>query len=273
MSSTRRTDWQTLALLAAMYGLLIGNFAIYRASPLPLVVHVLVASLAIHLAFTIWHEAAHNNVSPRRWLNDAAGVLGIFPYMAPFHYEKWIHLQHHVLLNRPDDPNFNYIDGPFWQLPLRYLRVLRYVVEKSKQDPRGLRERRIDRASVLAVLSLYAVAAWQGALVDLLLLWFVPFVLSKILMDWYINYLPHVGLPPHRFQGTRIVDVPWLTLALVGHNYHAIHHLWPSIPWHRYRATFTEKRDYLDDNGVPIEHGVFRRRFVRAPGAADSLSR
>jgi fatty acid desaturase len=72
-------------------------------------------------------------------------------------------------------------------------------------------------------------------------------------MDWYVNYLPHAGLPPHRFHGTRIIDVRWLTFALLSHNYHAIHHLWPAIPWHRYRATFTQKLDYLREHGVPIE--------------------
>ena len=262
MPPPRRTDWLTLALMAAMLALLVGNFALYRRAPLPLAIHILAATAAIHLAFTVWHEAAHSNLSPRRWLNDLVGVVGIFPYMGPFYFEKWIHLQHHARLNRPDDPNVSYVDGPFWQLPFRYLRVLRYAVEKSREDPRTAREKRIDRASVLTVLALYGIAAWQGALLDLVLLWFVPFVLSKILMDWYINYLPHVGLPPHRFRGTRIVDVPWLTVALLGHNYHAIHHLWPSIPWHRYRATFSEKRAYLDENGVPIEHRVIRRRFA-----------
>ena len=55
-------------------------------------------------------------------------------------------------------------------------------------------------------------------------------------MDWYINWLPHAGLPPDRYRGTRIVDVAWLTPLVLGHNYHAIHHLWPNLPWHRYRA-------------------------------------
>jgi fatty acid desaturase len=252
----------TLGLLAAMYALLIGNFTLYRLAPLPLVIHMLAATAAIHLSFTIWHEATHGNVSPRRWWNDLVGVIGIFPYMGPFYFEKWIHLKHHALLNRVDDPNFNYVDGPFWQLPIRYLRVLRYAADKFREYPRRLREKRIDRASALAVPAIYGVAAWQGAFVDLVLLWFVPMIVSKILMDWYINYLPHVGLPPHRFRGTRIVDVRWLTVALVGHNYHAIHHLWPSISWHRYRATFLEKRAYLDENAVPIEHRVIRRRFA-----------
>jgi beta-carotene hydroxylase len=75
-------------------------------------------------------------------------------------------------------------------------------------------------------------------------------------MDWYINYLPHVGLPAGRFRGTRIIDVPWLTPLVMGHNYHAIHHLWPALPWHRYRGVFVEEKAYLRERGVPIEHRV-----------------
>jgi len=93
-----------------------------------------------------------------------------------------------------------------------------------------------------------------------LLLWFVPVVIAKVVMDWYINYLPHVGLPADRYQGTRIIDVSWLTPLVLVHNYHAIHHLWPTIPWHRYRAVFKRKLGYLQEHGVPIEHGVFQRR-------------
>jgi fatty acid desaturase len=98
-------------------------------------------------------------------------------------------------------------------------------------------------------------------------------VASKLIMDWYINYLPHVGLPPHRFRGTRIIDVPWLTVVLLGHTHHAIHHLWPAIPWHRYRATFEQKRDYLREHEIPIETRINAARFDAAEFARpDSLS-
>ena len=81
-------------------------------------------------------------------------------------------------------------------------------------------------------------------------------------MDWYINYLPHVGLPPDRFLGTRIIYVHWLTPWVLCHNYHAIHHLWPTIPWHRYTDRFESKLDYLKEHRVPIEtHLVGGRTF------------
>jgi fatty acid desaturase len=262
-----------LALLAAMYGALIGNFALYQYAPLPLLVHVMISALAIHLAFTVWHEGVHHTVSRRRFVNDATGILGVLPYMAPFYVEKWFHLQHHALLNRRDDPNYIYTDGPFWTLPLRYPRVLRFARARMVDDPRTSAQRFSDRAGVGVVIGIYALAWTHGVFFDLVALWFAPVVIGKVVMDWYINYLPHVGLPPHRFHGTRIIDTPWLTVALLGHNYHAIHHLWPSIPWHRYRATFVQKLDYLREHGVPIETRLrFSRPDVHELDEPDSLA-
>ena len=264
MPPSRRTDWPTLSLLAAMYAVLVGNFTLYWSSPLPLVLHVLISTAAIHLAFTVWHEGVHQTVSRKRRVNDAVGILGVFPYMAPFYVEKWFHLQHHALLNRRDDPNFIYVDGPFWQIPFRYLRILRFARRRMRDDSRTRHQKIADAISASVVVCLYGAALWRGVFLDLILLWLVPVVASKLIMDWYINYLPHAGLPPDRFRGTRIVDVPWLTVVLLGHTHHAIHHLWPAIPWHRYLATFEQKRDYLREHGVPIETRVRAARLDAA---------
>jgi len=262
-----KPDWPTLLLLAAMYALLIGNFVMYHAAPMPLLVHVLVGAVAIHLAFTIWHEAVHRNVFRAAWANHVVGALGMFPYMTPYFMQKWIHLQHHARLNEPGDPNLIYASGSFWALPLRYPRALGYARKLLESDPREAWERRADWIFVLAVASLYAAAAWAGVFWAALLLWALPVAIAKLVMDGYINYLPHTGLPPHRYHGTRILDVAWFTPLVLGHNYHAIHHLWPTIPWHAYRTVFRDKLPELRRHGVPIEHRVFGPRSEPGPSA------
>ncbi len=253
MASSRSTDRLTVALVVLMYALMVGNFFWYQASALPWFVHVVIGVIGIHLSFTTWHEAVHKNISDKRWICDLVGFLGIFPYMAPFYIEKWFHLQHHAGLNGPDDPNKIYTDGPFWQIGFRYFKILSFARERLSKDPRTRGEKTLDSLPPLVILSLYAAAWHWGAFLDLVLLWFVPLVISKVFMDWYINYLPHVGLPPNRFRGTRIIDLAWFTPLVLGHNYHAIHHLWPDTPWHRYAAVFRQKRAYLEEHGVPIE--------------------
>jgi fatty acid desaturase len=256
----QKPDWPTVAVLAAMYALLVGNALLYWTSPLPLVVHILAAAVAIHLAFTIWHEAAHGNVSRSARVNDVVGIIGMLPYMTPYFMQKYVHLQHHDHLNERGDPNLIYLDGSFWTLPLRYPRALAYAKRVVQDDPRSRGERISDAAFLAVVAGAYVFAWRRGLLLDVVLLWLVPLVLAKLAMDWYINYLPHIGLPADRFRGTRIVDVWWLTPLVLVHNYHAIHHLWPTIPWHRYRMIFRRKLEYLRQHDVPIEHRVFQHR-------------
>jgi fatty acid desaturase len=256
-----RTDWPTLALLLSMYVLFLGNVALYVWWRLPWPVHIAIAVVAIHMAFTIWHEAVHGTVSRKPWVNDVVGVLGMLPYMTPYFMQKWIHLEHHRKLNHAEDPNYIYTDGRFLTIPLRYLRALGYAKKLLKVDPRTKAQRISDLTGLGFVAAVHLIALWQGVLFEALLLWFVPVVIAKVIMDWYVNYLPHVGLPPDRFRGTRVIDVGWFTPLVLGHNYHAVHHLWPPVPWHRYRAVFRNKLDYLKSNGVPIERTVFGDRY------------
>lgn len=270
MAETRKPDPWTLLALAAMYALLLGNFALYWSAPLPLVVHVGLSALAIHVSFTVWHEAVHRNAARSLWANNAIGILGMFPYMTPYFMQKWVHLQHHARLNEPEDPNLVYARGPFWSLPARYPAALGYARKLLDRDPRRRWERVSDALSIAAVAAVFLLAFRAGVFWDVVLLWLVPLAIAKLVMDWYINWLPHVGLPPHRFLGTRVVDVPWLTPLVFQHNYHAVHHLWPTIPWHAYHAAFRDKADYLRSHGVPIEHRVFGRRY--RPGGSGDVS-
>jgi fatty acid desaturase len=168
-----------------------------------------------------------------------------------------VHLEHHRMLNLPDDPNYIYTDGPLLLLPFRYPRALAYGKKLLKTDPRTPGEKQSDLLTTALVGSIYLGALLTGHAVDVLVLWFVPVVVAKLVMDWYINYLPHRGLPPDRFLGTRIIAVGWFTPLVLNHNYHAIHHLWPTVPWHRYRQIYRKKLEYLKRHGVPIEHRVF----------------
>ena len=256
-----RIDLRTVSLLGAQWALLAGNFVLYAAHALPLWAHMAITLVAIHLAFTIWHEASHGTIANRRWLNDAAGILGMLPYTTPYFMQRHIHLEHHKHLNEEGrDPNLIYAGGPFWQLPFRYFSTIGYAKSVLDKDPRSTAMRRSDYFFLFLVAAAYGFALWQGFLLDLLLIWFLPLVAAKLILDAYVNYLPHVGLPADRFQGTRILDVGWLTPLVLAHNYHAVHHLWPTIPWHRYLSRFKEKFDYLEEKGVPVERRLFGPR-------------
>ncbi len=260
-----KLDLWTLVLLVAQWALFIGNIGVAILQPGELWMHVLVGIVPIHFAFTIWHEAAHGTVSNRRWVNHVVGVLGMLPYMTPYFIQRHVHLDHHRHLNEPgQDPNEVYAGGPLWELPLRYWRLVSAARKAVADDPRTSAMKRSDIFFLLLVLGIWGAAIITGTFTALFFAWLLPFVIAKAVMDVYINYLPHVGLPPDRYRGTRVIDVSWLTPLVLAHNYHAIHHLWPAIPWHGYKARFKKKQAELREKGVPIEKRVFAVRAGRA---------
>ena len=256
-----KLDIWTLVLLIAQWVLFVGNIGTALLRPGDLWLHVLVGFLPIHFAFTIWHEAAHGTVANRRWINHAVGVLGMLPYMTPYFIQRHVHLDHHRYLNQPgQDPNEVYAGGSLGGLPLRYWRLVSAARKAVAEDPRTPAMKGSDTFFLLVVVAVWATAVGTGAFTALFFAWMLPFVIAKIVMDVYINYLPHVGLPPDRYRGTRVIDVAWLTPLVLAHNYHAIHHLWPAIPWHGYKARFEKRREYLLEKKVPIEKKVFAAR-------------
>jgi len=85
---------------------------------------------------------------------------------------------------------------------------------------------------VLFVAAAVLVAMGHGALV--LLLWVLPGCLAIGLLGFAFDWLPH---HPHCVQGryidTRVVLVPGSRVLLLGQDLHAVHHLWPRVPFYR----------------------------------------
>jgi fatty acid desaturase len=82
--------------------------------------------------------------------------------------------------------------------------------------------------------------------------------LGSAMLAFAFDWLPHV---PHqsreRWQHTRAVLFPkpirgLMDQLLLGQSYHLIHHLYPRVPFFRYRAVFVRLRRYLDDNNAPV---------------------
>lgn len=265
----KKTDWKTLGLLAFMYVLFLGNFVLYFQARQPWLLHVLLGAAAIHCAFTIWHEAVHGTVSENGRVNDAAGILGIFPYMlTPYYTAKWMHLMHHKNLNQADDPNLLYLGGPFTSIVSRYLRALPALKAALKGREFPKHEQIADRIFQVVVVLAFLAGTLSGHFMALLVCWYIPLGFAKVVMDWYINYIPHIGLPADRYRGTRILQIAWLTPLIFAHNYHAIHHLWPTRAWHEYLSIFRDKESFLKKQGVPIENRFprFRDRLELQPG-------
>ncbi len=84
----------------------------------------------------------------------------------------------------------------------------------------------------------------------------LPARLAILLLAFSFDDLPHrphrVTAAEDRFRATRLVDSRVLEVLLVAQNYHLIHHLYPAVPFYRYRQVWVAQQDVLRERGASI---------------------
>ncbi len=224
------------------------------------------------------HEAAHKNiwgkVSRGRWVEDAIGSLSSIPTGLQFTAHRASHMRHHAFTNDPlRDPD-HFTDGrlselpvkfygmtmlytflPFFALiaPLRVLlpRSLREVLANREGDPReGKAQIRFWLLTTVVLVACFA----TGHGLEALLLWWVP---SRIQLGWlmfiFAWYPHHPANETSRYRHTRVAVFPGSGLLIRGHDYHAMHHLYPRVPHYRLKKLWNELADDLVPRGVRAE--------------------
>jgi ferredoxin-NADP reductase/fatty acid desaturase len=209
--------------------------------------------------FTVLHDAVHYAISRRRWVNALLGRLTVH-FVVPYASASlfgFIHIEHHRNTNEDlgTDPDAWATDGPWWQLPFRWLTIdvwyaCFYVKHIRRRSPRELAE---TGGIVLAFIGLVVLAALTHTLLAAVLVFLLPARIALGLLAWWFDWLPHHGLEvtqrENRYRATRVrVGLEWLlTPGLLYQNYHLVHHLHPSIPFYRYIAAWKRNEQaYLD---------------------------
>ncbi|MDO3400323.1 fatty acid desaturase [Mycolicibacterium neoaurum] len=253
-------SWPTAAIFVAAVGVFGISTWAALTSRLPAVVTIMLSAAAIFVLFTVLHDASHYSISRHRWVNAAFGraaMLFVSPLIS-FRSFAFIHIQHHLNTNDGDnDPDHFVTAGPRWQLPLRFplmdVPYLRFLVRNIDTRPRSeiLETAALITFSVAAV----AVAGFSGHLWQLALVYLIPERIAVFVLAWWFDWLPHHDLTDthrqNRYRATRNrVGAEWiLTPLLLSQNYHLVHHLHPSIPFHRYVAAWRRNEAaYLEHN-------------------------
>lgn len=267
--------WPTIGLLALVVALWIGAWVGALSGVLGLAVGGLLASVAAYLAFTVMHEASHGNVHggrEQKWIGELAGWIASVTLFAPYPAFRVLHLRHHAYTNHPDkDPDY-FVAGSPWTAPLRCLLTIplyyaEFLFGRTAKSKQGIRERKWVviglGAYALIAAGLCALGLWR----EVLCLWLGPAVGAAAVLAFFFDYVPH---HPHdtreRFHDTRIVDSRPLDVMLLGQNLHLVHHLWPRVPFYRYRAVFEAAREELDAKGAKVTGGPGRRAESRVGG-------
>ena len=247
---TERRDGPGLVHLAAHLGTIAALAALILAQVPGWPLLMLPEGILLVFLFTLLHETVHDTPFRSRALNRAAGTLCGLLLLLPPVWFRWFHLAHHRFTQRPGkDPELAspkpgtlpqwllHVSGlPVWVSQIRTL--LRNAGGNCGDDYVPQARRGIVRHEAQAMLALYALliaASLASGSAALLWIWLGPMLLGQPFLRLYL--LAEHGRCPmvaNMLENTRTTfttsALRWLAWNM---PYHAEHHSFPSVPFHR----------------------------------------
>lgn len=237
---------------------------------IPLWMGLVLNTLLLYAIQTPLHEACHGNIAGREsrwiWLNHLVGFLCGALLLHEYKAFRHMHLMHHRDTNDPEMDPDNWVDvkHPLAVL-FRCLTIVAYYhyffFKKIALRPDGPGNFNVTAHVIAAYWGLYSIAFWLiafGYWREVLALWLVPHWLGSALIIFFFAWLthqPHVAKERYRDTNVFWVKGPLATLADWGYlfqNFHLIHHLFPRIPFYKYREAFNELEPTLRRQGSRI---------------------
>ena len=263
------TAWPTILLalaIAISYGL---NFAAVASGQLGYVAGFFVSGILVYASYTILHETVHSNVSgfgqPTRWYNEALGYAAGFIMAIPLTIHRVNHLTHHRTTNDPEnDPDMVMaIEGRPGLISL-FVVSLRSIVKQytfflgPAWPTTTKRDRVLTGAEIAVSVGVRVAVALAGYPMEVLVLTVLANLLGNfIIVALFAVAVHHPNTGRGRYVDTSTIILPaWIngpvTWLWLFQNYHSIHHLFPRVPFYRYRAVFERIADIMAARGAPI---------------------
>ena len=219
--------------------------------------------------YTPLHDAVHGAVTgmslERRWINEWTGYIAAHFLGISFTAHRRSHLKHHRSTNHPvEDPDMDLSAANAYQLVLAWLKGVpkEWLFALSFEhftDAEKASVRREYGAIILTRLLLLVLCADLGTtLATLLCGQLIGNAVLVTLFAWSVHH-PHTEQERMKtttvYQARSGLDTA-MTLIWGYQNYHAIHHLYPKVPFFRYRALYRALEPYLLESGVPVKRIV-----------------
>jgi beta-carotene hydroxylase len=260
--------WPTLVLgLAVVAGYLATPFAVVWGY-LPLPAGALLMAVLTYAAYTVLHDAVHGSISGShpslRWINESLGYLAAWILMIPLTAHRHEHLAHHRNTNQPAaDPD--YVVADMARSPWHALRAATRVVagqysyylrQRWQVAPRAQNVRFCLEIALAVGLRLAFLA--QGYWAEGALLFVSAGLGGVVVLMFLFAYIVH---RPHEAVGRYVDTSPILgpggfsgpgTGRWGYPNYHAIHHLFPRVPFYHYRRVFDQIGAIMLARGAPV---------------------
>jgi beta-carotene hydroxylase len=224
-----------------------------------------------HVAHDALHRAASSNLVLNDWIGRVA-LLIVVPHVS-LEVFRYSHMIHHRFTNDPQDPD-HYVHGPWWNIFLRWMSFDLYYAWYNfrSNDPRGRKTLRSTLPFVLATALVIVALCHFGYWREVLMLWLIPSRITLALIAFVFLWLPHLDGDEHGSlvhittaasttnnltAGTtvRIGHERLLDPLMQWHNYHLIHHLWPTTPSYNHRAVWRLLEPELRARDLRIQHG------------------
>jgi len=277
-----------LGYLAVCWGVAIGAVALFWVHPAwyTFVLAFLLVSARHQALLNLEHEAIHGKLVPGRRGNFLIGRwLCAAPVGSPFEASRARHLSHHRLLATDEDPDHDLHAGPDKRtrgglirhfasgLVGGYAGMVLMGPARGEAGPASPGSRRRDAQSiVLAQVVLFAGFTLASDWWVYPALWLVPLVTVTVLGHLIRSFAEHAisddEVPEH---GNRLITIPapfverfmWAPYWM---NYHAEHHLVPSVPAPRLKELHKRLATREDVPPVLIRRSYSQalRRYARA---------
>jgi beta-carotene hydroxylase len=275
LTNPPKLAWPTLWL---MVYIVIGVIAVDWAAVtgrIPLWAGMLLNVGVMWPVFHVAHDALHRAASSNLALNDWIGRVGLLMVVPQVSLEvfRYSHMIHHRFTNDPQDPD-HYVHGSWWTLPLRWMTFdLSYAWYNARsKDPRGRKTLLQTLPYCAATLIAIVLLCYTGHGLELVLLWLIPSRVTLALIAFAFLWLPHLDGDEHGklvhittaasttnnlTAGTtmRLGLERLLAPLLQWHNYHLIHHLWPTTPSYNHAAVWRLMERELRERDLRIQHG------------------
>jgi len=251
--------WPTLVLLLLCHTVIGAVWYLVLTDNLSLWWGCLINAIAMYFLFSPIHDAIHRAMSLRNGLNDFFMYLILLPIipLSNGRLLRVMHLQHHRFANDPDkDPDHYTMTAPFKALWIWFLWDFRYLrhywLNRETLPDCGHPVR-----DILVVWAIVSVVGWYYPW-EVVFLWLVPTRVMAWLIAAIFMWLPHW---PHDI---RHEDAPWQathlrrgwewlwTPLMVWQNYHLVHHLYPTVPFYRYRQLWESRRHWHEEHAPSV---------------------
>lgn len=270
--------WPTVLLMLACHAAIAFSWYGVLTDRLPLWAACVINCIAFYGLFTPSHDGMHRSLSRVGWLNELLLFITVQPAvpLSTGHALRVMHMQHHKHLNDPvmdpDHAHGHSLKGALWGWFWWDIAYVQYY-RQHKDDIHPSNYRRIAWdlwAPYVPILAL----AWFFPL-EMLLLWFIPARFMAWMICATFMYLPHwpheVSDKQDAYQATTVrKGAEWLlSPLLVYQNYHLVHHLYPTIPFYRYRKAWLARLDRHLAGKPAVVAPLGLARMEQAPPAAD----